>query len=266
MNEVKPAGWKNYDDFAFGIATNRLPASEDLKGRSLRLSFPSGRVMQLAFTAAHDVAWTIGDGKGDKAGADWYEAILVAPETYFIDMTFALAPKETLTLIVNLASRRVLSVRTFVREERIDGGPLVGQDFESGVLGEAGRAPEGMVPSPSRDLIGLRALYTYSPEHVYEHTYLSSERYAWQCLKGVQRGHGDVDLASTYQFAPDQYLFTFREFIIPVASVFFYNFKDLRSTGKFLGVSAAGAIENRPAGAFIEKLSQAAYPPGLAPV
>nr|WP_282096969.1 MoaF C-terminal domain-containing protein [Brucella inopinata] len=123
-----------------------------------------------------------------------------------------------------------------------------------------------MVPEETRDLIGLRAHFTYSPNHVYEHTYLSSKRYAWQCLVGVQRGHGDVDLATTYKFAEGQYVFTFREFKIPVASTFFYNFADMRSTGKFLGINGQGAIQNSPAGAFIRKASVTFYHPGQEPV
>ena len=262
MSDARPADWKNYEDFARGIATNRQPSSDALVGRTLRIPGRLGEVAQFAFSARHDVAWTA----GGKAGADWYDAIEVAPETYFIDMTFALAPKETLSCIIDLKTRRTLSVRTLVRDERIEGEPLVVQEFDSGILGDAAQVPSAPAPAPTRDLIGLRALYTYSPEHVYEHTYLSSQRYAWQCLKGVQRGHGDVDLATTYKFAEDQYLFTFREFLIPVASVFFYDMKGMRSTGKFLGLSASGAIENRPAGAFIEKISMAVYPPDLAPV
>ena len=262
MNETKPADWKNYDDFALGIATNRLPSTEALIGKTLRIAYRSGEIAQLAFSAKHDVAWAM---RGN-AGADWYEAIEVAPEVFFIDMTFALAPQETLTTILSLRSRRVLSVRSRVREEKPVGEPMVGQEFETGIVGDPATPPAAMEPAPTRDLIGVRALYTYSPNHVYEHIYLSSQRYAWQCLKGVQQGHGDVDLATTYKFDEDQYLFTFREFLIPVASVFFYNLKERRSTGKFLGVTGDGAIENKPAGAFIERVSTTRYPDGLAPI
>jgi hypothetical protein len=47
----------------------------------------------------------------------------------------------------------------------------------------------------TRELIGHRKLYRYSPDHLYEHVYLSSERYVWQCIQGVQRAHGAVDMA-----------------------------------------------------------------------
>jgi len=163
-------------------------------------------------------------------------------------------------------SRRALSIRSLVREANaFPGEPRVAQTFSAGVVAGTGEV-SGPVPAPTRDLIGLRAHYTYSPNHVYEHTYLSSQRYCWQCLVGVQRGHGDVDLATTYKFDTDQYIFTFREFIIPVASTFFYNFKDLRSTGKFLGITGDGRVMNSPAGALIRKASVTAYEPGQEPV
>ena len=112
----------------------------------------------------------------------------------------------------------------------------------------------------------MTAHYDYSPNHVYEHVYLSTERYAWQNLVGVQRGHGDVDLTTTYKFDDQQYVFGFREFIIPVASIFFYNWDTMRSTGKFLGVTSKGEIENKPAGAFIEIKSKTIYSEGRQPV
>ena len=111
-----------------------------------------------------------------------------------------------------------------------------------------------------------RTFQTYSPNHTYEHTYLSSERYAWQCLVGVQRGHGDVDMASYWKFDDGIYAFTFREFLIPVASVFLFNFRDMRSTGKVLGGTGEGAVSNSPAGAFISKASMTFYPLGVEPV
>jgi hypothetical protein len=61
-------------------------------------------------------------------------------------------------------------------------------------------------------------------------------------------------------------VFGFREFIIPVASLFFYNWDAMRSTGKFLGITRDGAIENKPAGAFIRKNSVTTYTKGKEPV
>jgi len=82
----------------------------------------------------------------------------------------------------------------------------------------------------------------------------------------LQRGHGDVDLTTTYKFDDDQYVFAFREFLIPVASVFFYNFQTMRSTGKFLGITGEGRIANNRAGAKIRKVSMMSYRDGEDPV
>ncbi len=258
----KPSDWKNYEDFSAGIDTNRLPSTDAFKGKEFQVTLKSGTTIELAFRAADRVGWS-SDGE---TGEDWCEVIHVAKDVYFVDMTFKSRPRESLSLIMKPNTRRVLSVRSIVREEKVEGEPLVLQDFQPGVLGEEDISPEGPEPAPTRDLIGLRAFYTYSPNHLYEHIYLSSERYSWQCLIGEQRGHGDTDLATTYKFDRNQYVFTFREFIIPVASVFFYNWDDMRSTGKFLGVTGDGKIENNPAGAFIKKASMTFYEKAWEPV
>lgn len=260
--ENKPLDWKNYEDFAAGIDTNRLPSTDALTGRALTFALPDGE-LSLAFSEQHVLTWRSAYGHG----TDWYEAIEVAGQTYFVDITFESRPLEALTLIFSTATRRALGIRSRVRSQQEAGGePRVAQDFLVGTLDGDTAAASGFVPAETRDLIGLRALNVYSPRHTYEHTYLSSTRYCWQCLVGEQRGHGDVDLATTYKFSDDLYVFTFREFIIPVASVFFFNFASGRSTGKFLGVTGAGAIANNPAGSFIRKLSTTHYPNDAQPV
>jgi hypothetical protein len=262
-SETRPQDWKHFDDFSAGIATNRITTTKALAGRTLAITLNSGREIDLAFTSPDTVAWS----EGRTAGADWYEALEVAPDVFFINMTFAARPTEDEAFIVNTRTRRVLSVRETVREPgEAQGEPRVAQVYMPGVLGDPAVPPAGMEPAPTRDLIGLTAHYEYSPNHLYEHIYLSSERYAWQNLVGVQRGHGDVDLATTYKFDVNQYVFGFREFIIPVASLFFYNWDTMRSTGKFLGVTSAGAVENKPAGAFIKKKSITTYLQGREPV
>lgn len=261
MTENKPEEWLNYEDFAAGIDTNRLQRTDALVGQKLAITLDNGRRFTLGFEAGDAVAVT----ENGASTHEWCEVVLTAPDTFFIDLTFASHPTEAETLILNTATRRVLSIRCRIRATgEAPGEPRVAQDWVAGRL-EGGEL-SGTAPAPTRDLVGLRAFYTYSPNHVYEHTYLSSERYGWQNLKGVQRGHGDTDLATTFKFAENQYVFGFREFIIPVASVFFYNFDALRSTGKFLGETAEGTAQNSPAGAFIQKASMTYYPAGLEPV
>lgn len=262
-NHNRPADWKHFDDFATGIATNRLPTTDALSGQAFKLTLKTGRTIHLAFTSADTAAWR----DDAQAGADWYEAVNVAPDTFFISMTFASRPIEDEAFIVNTRTRRALSVREQVRNPaEAEGEPRVMQTYTPGMVGDSQIPPAANEPAPTRDLIGLTAHYEYSPNHVYEHVYLSSQRYAWQNLVGVQRGHGDVDLATTYKFDENQYVFGFREYLIPVASLFFYNWDTMRSTGKFLGVTSQGRIENKPAGAFIEFKSRTTYRQNREPV
>ncbi|MCC7461026.1 MAG: MoaF N-terminal domain-containing protein [Gammaproteobacteria bacterium] len=257
----KPKDWKNYDDFAAGVDANRLPPTPRLAGKKLALKFP-GFGLQLDFKSQTEVGWS----QGADRGTDIYDGVEVAPDTFFIDLAFKTRAREALTLIVNTTSLRALAIRCTIGEQAIAGQPQVTQTFDAGVVEGGQGKPGGMVPAPTRELIGLRLLHRYSPNHLYEHTYLNSQRYCWQCLVGEQRGHGDVDLATYYKFDDQQYIFTFREFLIPVASVYYFNMKDLRSTGKFLGLTGAGTILNTPAGAFIHKSSQTSYASGEEPV
>ncbi|MEM9633017.1 MAG: MoaF C-terminal domain-containing protein [Pseudomonadota bacterium] len=259
--ENAPDDWKDYDEFAAGIDTNRLPHSEDLIGQTLDIELKSGRSFTLTFTGKHELDLF----EGGATSSEWCEVVQVADNTFFVDVTIAATPKIAETLIVNLETRRVLSIRCRIRDEgEAPGEPRVAQDYVPGIL--KGGVVTGIEPHETRDLIGLRAFYDYSPNHVYEHIYLSSTRYGWQNLVGVQRGHGDTDLATTIKFAEDQYVFGFREFIIPVASVFFYGWHNMRSTGKFLGVAGNGSIQNNAAGATIQKASMTFYNPGQQPV
>lgn len=263
----RPPDWKHFDDFAAGIATNRLPASEALVGQVLPLHLP-GRVLTLRPDSRHTLRWEeSGEGLPARSGSDRYEAVEVAPDTWFVDLTRAALPDEAWTVIANTRTRRVLAVRCrILGDAQVAGEPRVAQDFLAGTLGSGPALAGSTAPHETRELIGLRTFQTYSPEHTYEHTYLSSQRYAWQCLVGVQRGHGDVDRASYYKFDDQQYIFTFREYRIPVASVFFFNFESGRSTGKFLGLTGAGEISNQSAGAFMRKASMTVYPSQHEPV
>lgn len=258
----KPKEWKDYEDFAAGIDTNRLPRSEDLVGKHFDIRLSGNESLCFDFIEKNLCKWS----EGAASGEDWYEAIYVAPDTFFLDIAYASRPRDSRTLIVNEKTGRVLSVLTHVLDEKPPGEPQVTQQYVPGVLGGEPPAPCSTEPGPTRDLIGLRTFQRYSPNHLYEHTYLSSTRYAWQNLIGEQRGHGDVDMATTYKFDENQYVFSFREFLIPVATVFFFNFDDMRSTGKFLGITGDGKIKNTPAGSFIQKASMTFYEKEWAPV
>jgi hypothetical protein len=250
-----------YEDYSSKMAVNRLPQTAALVNRTKTITLDSGRSFQLEFVDRNKVLWQSGSERGE----DWYEAVDVAPQTYFIDMTFVHQPRQTQTFAVNLQTRQVLAIRTILREGDVGKEPRAVHEFSPGVLGDPTLPATGRKPAPTRDLIGLRGLYDYGPEHCFEHIYLNSERYAWHCIIGPLRGKADVDLCTAYKFDDNQYIFAFREFGLPVSTVFFYNWNTMRSTGKFLAVGEDGAVANTPAGALIMKLSVAFYPLEMQP-
>ena len=251
-----------YEDYSSGVAANRLPPTDALVNQSLKITLDIGGAFELEFKAPNEVAWK----SGKKEEKDWCEVVEVAPQTYFIDLTFTSMPRESQTFIVNAQTRQVLGIRTIMREGDVGGEPRAVHEFSPGVLGDPDTPPTGKKPGPTRDLIGLRGLYDYGPDQCFEHIYLNSERYVWQCIIGPLRGQGDVDMSTIYKFDDNQYIFAFREFGLPVSTVFFYNWDQMRSTGKFFAIGEDGTIANSPAGAFIQKLSVAFYPPDMQPL
>jgi hypothetical protein len=251
-----------YEDYASEVAANRLPPTAALVNQTIKITLDSGASFELEFVDRNKVIWQ----SDAERGTDWCEVVEVAPQTYFIDMTFTHQPRQSQTFIVNVQTRQVLGIRTIMREGDVGKEPRAVHEFSPGVLGDPAIPPIGRKPAPTRDLIGLRGLYDYGPEQHVEHIYLNSERYAWHGIIGPLRGEGDVDMASFYKFDDNQYIFAFREFGLPVSTVFFYNWDQMRSTGKFFAIDDSGAIANTPAGAFITKLSMAFYPLDRQPI
>jgi hypothetical protein len=251
-----------YEDYSSEVAANRLSQTDALVKQTMKITLDCGTSFDLEFAGRNEVNWH----SGEDGGTDWCEVVEVAPQTYFVDMTFGHQPRQSQTFVVNTQTRRVLAIRTIMREGDVGKEPRAVHDFSAGLLGDPAVPPTGRKPAPTRDLIGLRGLYVYGPRQTFEHIYLNSERYAWHCIVGPLQGQADVDMASVYKFDDNQYIFAFREFGLPVSTVFFYDWDQMRSTGKFFAIGEDGAIANTPAGARIKKLSMAFYPLDMQPI
>jgi hypothetical protein len=251
-----------YEDYAADMAYHRIPATNELAGQEMKITLDNGKVFDLKFNSAKEVAW---QSEGE-SGSDWYEAIEVADKVSYIDMTFAKNERRCVTFFVNTETRQALCVDTFMREGEINNEPRAIQDFTPGVLGDPSVPPTGFKPQPTRDLIGLRALYTYNKNQCFEHIYLNGQRYAWHCIVGPLKGESDVEMHITYKFGINQYIFSWREFGLPVCTVFFHNWDQMKETGKFFAIGEDGKIANTPAGALIRKLSVSFYPDDQQPL
>lgn len=265
MSTGDVSDWKSYEDFAPGIDTNRLPATDALAGTELVVTLEGDTRLAYRFDGPSSVAWSLDGGEAPGSGSGWYSAVELGDDTLFVDARFDERPRESLTLIADTRTHAALAIRCAIDEEKQPGHPRVRQVFTPGVVGEPGTTATVPPPAPTRDLVGKRALHRYSANHLYEHVYLSSGRYCWQCLEGVERGLADVDPATTYRFDEDRYLLAFREYVLDVASVFFLDLRAMRSTGKFFGITEDGVVENAATGAHITMIGPAAYPAGVEP-
>ncbi|WES62692.1 MoaF C-terminal domain-containing protein [Microbacter sp. GSS18] len=250
--------WRTYDEFAAGIDTYRLP-NVPLAGRAISVALEDGTEIDLTFADDH-VTWEAsGAIEAAEGTVDPYDAVAVRDDVVFVNLPLTSRERSAITLIYSTTTHRAMVILSHISDEAVEGTPQVTQRFWAGVTN--GGEPTGEVPGPSRDLIGKRNVYRYSPHHLYEHVYLSSQRYSWQCIEGVQRGHGDTDLSTVWKFADGLYLFCFREFRIAVASVWLHDLGyQLRTTGIFLGLNGEGESEHSRAGGHIYPLGAVVYP------
>ena len=134
-----------YEDYAEEVTINRLPQTEAMVNRTIDIALDSGRCYRLAFVERNKVAWQ----SGGEQGTDWCEVVEVAPQTYFIDMTFAHQPRQSQTFVVNVETRQVLGVRTILREGDVGKEPRAVHEFSPGVLGDPAIPPAGRKPAPT---------------------------------------------------------------------------------------------------------------------
>ncbi|TEU15158.1 MAG: hypothetical protein E3J21_13960, partial [Anaerolineales bacterium] len=97
-----------YEDYASEMAINRLPQTAVLVNQTMKITLDSGTSFDLEFVDRNKVIWQ----SDNERGTDWCEVVEVAPQTYFIDMTFTHQPRQSQTFIVNVQTRQVLAVRT----------------------------------------------------------------------------------------------------------------------------------------------------------
>ncbi|WP_372508487.1 MoaF C-terminal domain-containing protein [Amycolatopsis iheyensis] len=234
--------WLPLDGLAPGFDANKAPVVDDLREREFVLRDDDGVVV---FTFA-------GDG----------ETFLVDDGLYYVQLPPS--DRETTSLFLDLRDGRALVVITTIGEA---GTPRVTQRFRPATID--GIEVRGEPMAPSTALIGRRVLWVYSREHAYEHVYLSPHWYTWQCLAGPERGLADTDENTVYQVRPGIHVFTWREKVIPCASVTIAdhrNARDLRSHGVLFGLDATGSHPTQfTFGAFGRLLSTTVHPPEFDP-
>jgi NAD(P)-dependent dehydrogenase (short-subunit alcohol dehydrogenase family) len=249
---------------ASGLSVNRQPGTDRLRGRSFEITLETDEAVVLEFLADGSLQWRGLPGHAlDKSGSCAVDVVEAAPDVLLITAMLPPRGRETMALVLDLTSHHALFVGSALAEDSrpFERKTRVSQRFTRGMLRGSPNLSGVAPPMPTRDLIGTRALYRYSETTVYEHIYLNTGWYSYQCLKGLRRGDCGTDETSYWKIRDGVYVVTWREILIDLAAVFVYDMEACRSTGCAWG-TPGGLAEPRHilTGALFEKLPDAGYP------
>jgi hypothetical protein len=175
-----------------------------------------------------------------------WDVVEVAPGTWFADKNTG--PHEALTVIVSRATGWGLAVRQRRDPAAPGRGPAVTHTFLTARIGEIAADP----PMPTRDLVGRWHRYRYSPADLYEHVYISGERFVSHNVDTSRtQDRADCHPVSYYKVAPDLYVVAWREFDSQASMVMVENLRELRATGKVLHPESQDRSVSRPIGGLI---------------
>lgn len=274
MSHPEATSWIDVADLEEGFNEYKLPATDELVGKELKFYFDTdNRVINHIFNDASSLTWEVlnGPDKGDSS-TETYEAIRVAPNIYFVDFVKRNLPTVSVSMALDLNTMKatVLIATAPDREtasqdflDRLGQGldlSTVKVDFLHANVNPS-LLDEPVVPHErTTDLIGKRVKYAYSSKHVYEHIYLNRQFFTWHCLGGPEKGLADTEICDYFKIAPDVYLFTWREKILPCFGVVLVNFKERRSNGKLFGLDiASGKVVNLTMGSHAEPVNETNY-------
>jgi len=107
-----------------------------------------------------------------------------APDVLLIVAMLPAHGRETTAIVLDLSTHHVLFVASRLADGRLpfERKTRVTQRFTKGQLRGSQPSLQSSAPAPTRDLIGTRAIYRYSKDTVYEHVYLNTRWYSYQCL------------------------------------------------------------------------------------
>ncbi|AJY16699.1 molybdenum cofactor biosynthesis F family protein [Burkholderia multivorans] len=253
----------------FAPEANILAPVDTLAGRTLTLDTAGGESRVYAFEPGV-LRWR--DAASGDGGFEPCRVTRLRDGLLFVDYVDSRARATSISLVIDLDRgvwTSVVGTLPTEADTRVDaftrvmlGRPLTGVDvaFRHGTI--AGHAQPGPLHAPTRELIGKRAMYRYSPTECYEHIYLNEHFYAWQCLQGVESGLADVDRCHYFRIAEALYLFVWREKVVPTLGVVLIDLAQHKTDGKIFGYAQDdfGTLSNFPVGAHAQVLNETVHP------
>jgi hypothetical protein len=153
-----------------GLSRYRQPFNYELAGKKFKLVMDYSPTFFVNFLTGHDLEW----GEYDKpAQKYYYEANKTDETTYFVNFELTgSTPRTGLTLILDL-EQRLVTICTTITDFSEKYPTLVESEFDFGALDIDGYPLPRIRHSYTKDLVGKRIEWNYSPEfsiiHVYYH-------------------------------------------------------------------------------------------------
>jgi len=251
---------------AFEPAANLLPQLENLSGSSFTLQLEDGTGCELQLLTSTQLRWRRTSGEQSHLQFDdvtaAYRATEIRPGIVLLSFLTANGSASAITVVLD-RGRGIATVVLGQLPSRSEAAETLLQRIERGAELTSVRATllAGAIDAPfdsttprheeTRELIGKRIEYTYSPTERYEHVYLNEGLYCWHCLAGSEKGLADADRCHYRKIAPNLYLFVWREKIVPTLGIVLVDLTQLRTTGHILGYKGFdfGAVTSFPVGA-----------------
>jgi hypothetical protein len=274
MDYQRAKKWIDLGEWGKGMDEFKLPSSDELVGKELKLRLIDGnQIVKCIFHDGKALAWGPYESLEKRPlRTERYEAIRIAPHTYFIDFIKNGKPNTSISMALDLNNGRATILTAMIpgiKKIKHSFWGRLGQGVDlSSIKVEVQHAivnpssyEELVIPHErTSDLIGKRIKYTYSRDRVYEHIYLNEQFYTWHCLMGAEAGLADTEFCDYFKIAPDIYLFSWREKIMPTFGLVMINLKDMRSNGKTFGLDiSSGEYINFTMGSLAELINETKY-------
>lgn len=252
---------------AFAPEANLLPQLETLGGSAFRLQLEDGTECEVQFLSSTQLRWRATPvQRGVLGEADVLTASYRATEIRPGIVLLSFAPSERSTSAVTAVLDRGRGIATVILGQlpsRVEAAETLFERIrrDAELTSVSATLLAGAIDAPftsatpwheeTRELIGKRVEYTYSPTERYEHVYLNEAFYCWHCLAGSEKGLADTDRCHYRKIAPDLYLFVWREKIVPTLGIVVVDLAQLRTTGHIVGYRGFdfGAVVSFPVGA-----------------
>jgi MoaF N-terminal domain/MoaF C-terminal domain len=241
------------------LVANRLPPTTVLAGETIRLEYPGGSSITMAFTPSR-VRWSTTAAGEARGGDDGYEAVEIRPGVFFID--FALSDGSmAFSHVVDRDGGRALTVWS---EIVTSGGK---RDLRERVWPARPSGHSGAYDPicETRELLGKRLFCEYSPEAALEHIYVNSATIVWQWLRSPPEFVLEVGIEAVtmWKIQDRLYLISTRG-EDPIQLTLLLDLAQMRNVGRLFGRGSFGIVDRR-CGAKITWLGEFTYPKGYGP-